>query len=234
MLHRLLALLLALLPLTVAQAQTATGRVVTQATGAPLSHATVRLDGQPVGTLTDEEGRFRLPVASAAPDAPLLISHLGYQARTLPLNQLSSPIALTEVAYQVGEILVTYESIRQLLVRKWKIDPSSVVAVADNLIADLQQTDSIKAKKLLQNPSALRTALKLTRLVFLLDGTVKAKFWLFGASAKWQVDEAQRTLRVVDAKGAADTMTVIELTVSRLVIHDAKRERQDEVYIPAD
>lgn len=234
MLPRLLALLLALVPLTAAQAQTATGRVVAQATGAPLSHATVRLDGQPVGTLTDEEGRFRLSVAGAAPDAPLLISHLGYQARTLPLNQLGPPIALTEVAYQVGEVLVTYESIRQLLVRKWKIEPSSVVAVADNLIADLQQTDSIKAKKLLQNPNSLRAALKLTRLVFLPDGTVKAKFWLFGASGKWQVDEAQRTLRVVDAKGTADTMTVIELTATRLVIHDAKRERQDEVYIPAD
>ena len=156
MFNRLLACLVALLPLAVAQAQTATGRVVAQATGTPLSHTTVRLDGQPVGTSTDEDGRFRLPVAGAAPDAPLLISHLGYQSRTLPLNQLGPTVVLEELSYQIGEVLVTYESIRKLLLRKWKIDQGSVVAVADNLIADLQQTDSLRAKKLLKNPTSQR------------------------------------------------------------------------------
>ena len=234
MFNRLLACLVALLPLAVAQAQTATGRVVAQATGTPLSHTTVRLDGQPVGTRTDEDGRFRLPVAGAAPDAPLLISHLGYQSRTLPLNQLGPTVALEELSYQIGEVLVTYESIRKLLLRKWKIDQGSVVAVADNFIADLQQTDSLRAKKLLQNPTSLRAVLKIGRIVFLPNGTVKTKLWLFGASGKWQLDEGQHTLHVVGSKGTADTMTVIELTANRLVIHDVKLDRQSEVYIPAD
>lgn len=234
MFNCLLALLVALLPLVVARAQTVTGRVVAQATGTPLSHATVRLDGQPTGTRTDEDGRFRLLVAGAAPDAQLLVSYLGYQARTLPLNQAGPTIALAEVAYQVGEVVVTYESIRRLLVRTWKIAPSSVVAVADNLIADLQQTDSVKAKKLFSRTSSLRAALQLARLVFRSDGTLKTKLWLFGARGTWQLDEGQRTLRVVAANGTADTMTVTELTATRLVIHDATHKRQDEVYIPAD
>ena len=234
MFNRLLACLVALLPLAVAQAQTTTGRVVAQATGTPLSHTTVRFDNQPVGTRTDEDGRFRLPVAGAAPDAQLLISHLGYQSQMLPLSQLGPTVALEELSYQIGEVLVTYESIRKLLLRKWKIDPGSVVAVADNLIADLQPADSLKAQKLLQNPSSLRAVLKGSRLVFLANGTVKTKFWLFGASAKWQLEEGQRLLHVVGSKGTADTMTVIELTANRLVIHDAKPNRQNEVYIPAD
>lgn len=234
MLNRLLACLLALLPLAAAQAQIAAGRVVAQATGAPVPDATVRLAGQPAGTRTDEAGRFRLPVTGAAPDASLLISHLGYQSHTLPLSQLGLPIGLAEVSYQIGEVSVTYERIRKLLLRKWKIDPGSVVAVADNCIADMHQTDSLTAARLLQRPGSLRSALTLARLVFLPDGTVKTKWLLFGSRGQWELDEAQRTLHVVGAKGEAETMTVVELTANRLVVHSANPNRQNEVYVPAN
>jgi hypothetical protein len=234
MLSRFLVCLLVLLPLAVVHAQTATGRIVTQATGTPLPYTTVRLDGQPAGTRTDEAGRFRLPVAGAAPDARLIISHLGYESRTLPLNQLGPTVALEELSYQIGEVLVTYESVRKRLLRKWKVDEGSIIAVADNTIADLQEKDSLKAQKLLQNPSSLRYFLKLARVVFLDDGTVKTKFWLFGSRGKWQLDEAQRTLHVVGSTGGTDAMTVVELTANRLVVHSAKSNRQNEVYIPAD
>lgn len=230
----LVSLLLALLPLAAARAQTATGRVVARGTGAPLPQATVRLAGQSAGVRTDAAGRFALPLAGAAPDARLVISHLGYQTQTLPAHQLGPTVALEELSYQIGEVLVTYESIRKLLLKKWKIDEGSIVAVADNFIADLQETDSTKAKKLLQNPSSLRSVLKLARLVFLDDGTVKMKIWLFGEKGKWQLDEVQRTLRVVGSKGDDDTMTVVELTANRLIVHDAKPNRQNEVYIPAN
>ncbi len=233
MVKHLLAVV-ALVPLVAARAQTATGRVVSRATGAPLPSTTVRLDGQSAGTLTDTDGRFRLPVAGAAPGARLVISHLGYQAQTLPLDKLGPSVALTEFSYQIGEVLVTYENIRKLLLKKWKIDERAIPAVADNLLADLQQTDSVKAKRLRQNPSSLRAMLKLARLVFLPDGTVKTRLWLFGASGRWEFDEEQRTLRVVGAKGEADMMTVVELTATRLVVRDSKANRQEEVYLPVD
>jgi hypothetical protein len=235
MFPQLLAILLALLLPLACAAQTASGRVVASGTGAPLPQATVRLDGQPAGTSTDEAGRFSLPLGGAAPPARLIISHLGYQSQTVPIGQLGPPVALEELSYQIGEVLVTYESIRKLLLKKWKIDESSIVAVADNLIADLQQTDSLKAKKLLQSPSSLRSVLKLARLVFLDDGTVKVKMLLFGSKGKWQLDEGQRTLHVVGSKGNDDAMTVVELTANRLIIHDsANPNRQNEVYVPAD
>lgn len=234
MFSRSLACLLVLLPLAVVHAQTATGRVVTQATGTPLPYTTVRLDGQPVGTRTDETGRFRLPVAGAAPDARLIISHLGYESHTLPLNQLGPTVALEELSYQIGEVLVTYESLRKRLLRKWKVDDGSVVAVADNIIAEAQEKDSLKAQKLLQSTSSIRYFLKQARVVFLDNGTVKTKFWLFGSHGKWQLDEAQRTLHIVGSTGGTDEMTVVELTANRLVVHSAKPNRQNEVYSPAD
>lgn len=235
MFPRLLAGLLALLLPLAAAAQTASGRVVIRSTGAPLPQATVRLDGQPTGTTTDEAGRFSLPLGGAAPTARLIISHLGYQSQVLPASQLGAPVALEELSYQIGEVLVTYESVRKLLLKKWKIDDGSIVAVADNLIADLHQTDSVKAEKLLQNPSALRAVLKLARLVFLDDGTVKVRMMVFGSKAKWQLDEVQRTLHVVGSKGHDESLTVVELTANRLIIHDAATpNRQDEVYVPAD
>lgn len=235
MFPRLLASLLALLLPLAAAAQTATGRVVASSTGTPLPQTTVRLAGQPAGTSTDAAGRFRLPLAGVSPTAQLIISHLGYQSQTLPVSQLGPAVALEELSYQIGEVLVTYESIRKLLLKKWKIDEGSIIAVADNAIADLQKTDSLKAKKLLQNPNSLRAVLKLARLVFLDDGTVKVKMLLFGAKGKWQLDEVQRTLHVVGSKGNDEAMTVLELTANRLVIHDATNpNRQDEVYVPAD
>lgn len=234
MFPRLLTLLLALLPLAAA-AQTASGRVVARATGAPLPQATVRLEGQPTGTSTDEAGRFSLPLSGAAPTARVIVSHLGYQAQVLPASQLGTPVALEELAYQIGEVVVTYESVRKLLLKKWRIDDGSIIAVADNLIADIQKTDSLKARKLLENPSGLRAMLKLARLVFLADGTVKFKLMLFGNKARWQLDEVQRTLHVVGTRGNDEAMTVVELTADRLVVRDATNpSRQDEVYVPVD
>ncbi|WP_165768406.1 carboxypeptidase-like regulatory domain-containing protein [Hymenobacter amundsenii] len=234
MLNRLLACLLALLPLA-AQGQTAAGRVVSQTTGAPVPDATVRLEGQPAGTRTDEDGRFRLPVSGAAPDAPLRISHLGYEARTVPLSQLGPPVGLAEVAYQIGEVSVTYERLRTLLLREWKIDPGSVIAVTDNYIAHVRETDTLQAAKLLQRTSGLRAAFASARLVFLPNGTVKTKWMLFSARSQWELDEAQRTLHLVGPKGAAGTMTVVELTANRLVVSSTTNpERQNEVYIPAN
>ncbi|MEJ7663486.1 MAG: carboxypeptidase-like regulatory domain-containing protein [Hymenobacter sp.] len=109
-----------MLPLAAA-AQTATGRVVASSTGAPLPQTTVRFAGQPAGTSTDEAGSFRLPLAGAAPAARLVISHLGYQSQTLPVSQLGPAVALEELSYQIGEVLVTYESVRKLLLKSGRL-----------------------------------------------------------------------------------------------------------------
>ncbi|MDO7886277.1 carboxypeptidase-like regulatory domain-containing protein [Hymenobacter cheonanensis] len=159
MFPRLLISLLALLLPLAAAAQTASGRVIVRSTGAPLPQATVRLDGQPAGTSTDAAGHFSLPLGGAPPTARLIISHLGYQSQALPLGQLGAPVALEELTYQIGEVVVTYESIRKLLLRKWKIDDGSIVAVADNFIADLHKNRFAQGKEVSRKPQ--RRALSL-------------------------------------------------------------------------
>ena len=172
MLHHFLACLFALLPLAV-RAQTAADRVVSQATSAPVPDATVRLDGQPAGTRTDEDGRFRLPVPGAAPMPRSAFRTWATRPARCHSASWARPSRQTVASYQIGEVSVTYERLRTLLLRTWKIDPGSVIAVADNLIADVRQTDSLKAAKLLQRTSGLRSALTMARLVFLPNGMVK-------------------------------------------------------------
>ena len=129
---------------------------------------------------------------------------------------------------------VTYERLRPLLLRKWKIDPGSVIAVTDNYLAQVQETDTLQAAKLRQRTSGLRAAFASARVVFLPNGTVKTKWILFSARSQWALDEAQRTLHLVGPKGAAGTMMVIELTANRLVVRTTNPERENEVYIPAN
>lgn len=53
--------------LGLALAQVLTGNVVDGATGEPLPGATVRIQGTDIGTLTDEQGRFKLPIGKSSP-----------------------------------------------------------------------------------------------------------------------------------------------------------------------
>ncbi len=232
-------LLLALLPALVAQAQqppavVATGRVVAKATGAPLSQTTVRLDGQPGGVSTDEAGRFRLPLAGAPADARLVVSRLGYQSQTLPVAQLGTEVQLEEMSYQIGEVLVTYERIRKLLLRKWRIDEASLDVIGQRIIASTQKRDSAKAARMARDPEALRKVLRLARYIFHDDGSVKARVLLFGSTGTWQLDEQSRKLRITNAKGQEALRDVVELTEQRLVLQPEAAGQPAVVYVPAD
>jgi len=230
---RFLAALLLLLPFATL-AQTATGRVVAASTGAPLPQTTVRLDGQPGGVSTDEAGHFRLPLAGAPTDARLVVSRLGYQSQTLPVAQLGAEVRLEELSYQIGEVLVTYTTVRKLLLRKWRIEEGSLDAAGQRLLANLARKDPDKAAKLAQKPEAIRSVLKMARYIFDDDGTVKARVLLFGSKGEWKLDEQTRTLRVVDREGQEATIEVVELTESRLVLKRPDSDLPAVTYVPAD
>lgn len=217
-----------------AQSGAVSGRVVAGGNGSPLAQATVRLDGQPAGTHTDEAGRFTLALAGAAPAAKLVFSHLGYETQVLPVDQLPAEVKLEELSYQIGEVVVTYTDLRRLLVRKWKIDEGSLDAAGQRLLAELQKRDPAKAAKLAKNPDAVRSVLKMARYDFRDDGTVKVKILLFGAKREWKLDEAQRTLTVLDADDHRNTVAVTELTADRLVLTHSDSELPAVVYVPAD
>jgi TonB-dependent starch-binding outer membrane protein SusC len=78
-------------PLT-AQAQlTVTGRV-TDATGGGIAAASVLIDGTRVGTVTTEDGTYRLVVSSPQPPLVLLVRALGYKPQRFPLGTTSGQV----------------------------------------------------------------------------------------------------------------------------------------------
>jgi hypothetical protein len=77
----ILALTLLLLPLLL-RAQAIKGRVTDAATGNPIEHVSVYLDGTSQGTITDSQGNFTLN-NSLQTKAPLVVSYLGYQSQTI-------------------------------------------------------------------------------------------------------------------------------------------------------
>lgn len=73
-------LLFFVLPLT---AQDLRGTVRDSLSGAPVPFATVYFDGTTVGTTTDDDGRYRLPLTDVALPAVVVATHLNYRSGNL-------------------------------------------------------------------------------------------------------------------------------------------------------
>jgi len=235
--HLLLLMLLGAAGLARAQAP-ATGRVVAAGTGVPLPQATVRLAGPAsAGTSTDEAGRFTLPLPTGTDPrtARLVFSHLGYQSREVPATQLGTNVALEEQTYQIGEVAVTYTSVRKLLVRTWRLADESLAAAAQDLLQSGRQQGLKGIEWVARHPDELREVLQKARFTFQPDGTLKVKIMLFGAKGQWVLDEQSRTLTVRNRTGSSSsTDTVVELSADRLVLHDATSGLPNAVYVPAE
>ncbi|NML64318.1 carboxypeptidase-like regulatory domain-containing protein [Hymenobacter sp. RP-2-7] len=217
----------------------ATGRVVASGTGAPLPQATVRLATGPAsaGTSTDEAGRFTLPLPPGTDPraARLRVSHLGYQPREVPAAQLGADVVLEEQTYQIGEVTVTAASVRQLLVRTWRLADESLDVAAQDLLASGRRQGLKGIEWVARHPDELREVLQKARFTFQPDGTLKVKIMLFGAKGQWLLDEESRTLTVRNRTGSStSTDTVVELSADRLVLHDATSGLPNAVYVPAD
>ncbi len=85
--HFLNLILLALFTLP-AFAQNITGTITDAETGKPLAGASIRLPGSGSGTITDQAGRFSLPV-SAKPPFTLVVSMLGFDQQEISLSSAS-------------------------------------------------------------------------------------------------------------------------------------------------
>ena len=216
----------------------ATGAVVARATGAPLPQTSVRLVGQPgVGASTDEAGRFTLalPPGTDPRAARLLFSHLGYQPQEVPAAQLGAPVALAEQTYQIGEVAVTYTSVRQLLVRTWRVADESLAAAAQNLLAVTRSQSPRLVGWLTQHPTELREVLQKARITMQPDGTLKVRLGIFSSKGHWQLDEERRTL-LVYRKQCDDSApdTIVELSAQLLVLQEATPGAAAVGYVPAD
>lgn len=83
------------------------GTVIDSKSKAPLSFATLSLDGTNISTITNSDGEFLLKIPNAMLDNTITISFLGYQVKTIPISDLNGEavqILLEESAMQLSEI----------------------------------------------------------------------------------------------------------------------------------
>lgn len=207
------------------------GRVVAQGSKEPLPQATVRVEGQPTTVLTDKAGRFSLTVPTDA--ATLTVSHLGYQPLTVPAAQLGAEVALPEQSYLIGEVQINYVQLQKLLLRQWKVAPTSLDDAARLVTARTRAKSGDKAEILEKNPDAVRRIMETARFDFRPDGIVKTKMLLSGSKLRWALDEDKRVLTVINTEGEERAIKVVELTADRLVLLSPDPNAPAITYVPA-
>ncbi len=115
------------------------GTVIDQGEGKPMIGATVRVEGQPLGAITDVEGKFL--IAAAPGSYTLLVTYIGYQSQRVEVVVVSgeasiSNIALSETVSEVKEVVITYtveKSSSQALMTMRR----NMAQVSDGISADL-------------------------------------------------------------------------------------------------
>ncbi|HRH68167.1 MAG TPA: carboxypeptidase-like regulatory domain-containing protein [Flavobacteriales bacterium] len=96
--------LLAMLPL--AAQQTIEARIIDAASSEPLPYAAITLHGHTRGTISNADGRFRVPLGM--PSDSLRIAYIGYSTKLIPLTAdlNATDIRLQPTTYVLGEAVV--------------------------------------------------------------------------------------------------------------------------------
>ena len=89
--------------------QTITGKIVDSSNAEPLVYASVGVIGTPIGTITDENGNFKINVTGQPLKAIIRISMISYKPETFTIEELShkeNTIKLISAPTQLAEILI--------------------------------------------------------------------------------------------------------------------------------
>lgn len=101
-----------------AWAQAVQGTVLDASTGVPLPAANVHIEGTYQGTITNDEGRFRLPVDPRP--ATLVVRFIGYETARVAVeaDTRTVEVRLAPVTYELDEVVVTDEDPALNIMRK--------------------------------------------------------------------------------------------------------------------
>ncbi|OJJ14473.1 hypothetical protein BKI52_42590 [marine bacterium AO1-C] len=85
------------------------GTIYAQATKKPLPFATIAIQGQTIGTISNQKGQFLLRIPSKFNNASLVLSHIGYKSQRLGIQQIVNikSYYLEEDAQVLQEVVVT-------------------------------------------------------------------------------------------------------------------------------
>ena len=95
------------------------GKVINSRNSDELASALLSVEGSNISTVTNSDGEFSLKIPKTLGDVHILVSHLGFQSRKVPLSYLQTPdvtIELQETAEQLSEVsLFTYTDPKALV-----------------------------------------------------------------------------------------------------------------------
>jgi len=115
------------------------GRVVGSDTNQPLVNASIMVKEISVSSITNQEGYFSIRVPSSSRNAQLVIRHLGYQNKSIPVITLiespnnhimmsPSPIQLSEVLVVSGDGRNLVKEALQRIPENYATDPNMMIA----------------------------------------------------------------------------------------------------------
>jgi outer membrane receptor protein involved in Fe transport len=102
---------------TVAQSVSVTGSVIDPVTNKPLAGATVTTKGQTTGTVTDNNGAFKVSTPRKGP-LTFRISMVGYEPQTISVTNTAAPLSiqLNPATSQLDEVVVGASRVEERLV----------------------------------------------------------------------------------------------------------------------
>lgn len=137
----LLALLLCVQGMTtsecLAQAQSATGTVVSASDGQPLPGVNVVVKGTTLGTITDFDGKYSLQVESGS---TIVFSFLGFENQEIVFNGAPINVSLVEEASDLEEVVVVGYG-----VQKKKLVTGATVQVKGDDVQKLNTNNALQA-----------------------------------------------------------------------------------------
>lgn len=101
---------------TIAQAQVPINRQIIDSNGDPVPYVNVGVLGTMNGTVSDEDGWFRLTIDSPSQEDTLVVSAIGFKrwkASTLSVAASQGPITIETEVYELGEIVVRPKKLKK-------------------------------------------------------------------------------------------------------------------------
>lgn len=104
--------------------QVLTGHILDYSTAEPLIYASIGVIETTIGTITNEEGNFRLDIKNLPVNSIVKVSMIGYHAQTFSIDQINKQdtIHLERLTYNLPEVIINPESkLRKIGITKFSL-----------------------------------------------------------------------------------------------------------------
>ncbi len=129
--------------LSLVEGQVLTGRVSNAVTGEPISGAALMIDETTQGTVTAQDGTFRIPLSDVP--AVLVVSHLSFQTARISISQFSEnslEISLEPASHDLGIVNISASAVVEIM-KNTSYEVLDFEFIDDNLLLMANENGSI-------------------------------------------------------------------------------------------